>query len=826
MGIKFNHFCLVAGIALIVLALSVFAHAQTISLDKTKVSDFNKFVDLRYYATDWNKFTLLSQSNVDLLYCFIDNNIYLSCEKNNYDIASTTIAIRSTDKNGVNTDFNILINVVNVAPMWYSVPTQCINESQSELLDLREFAYDVEDGNSDLEFSVEDQSNSNELDCSIDGDHYLSCDLSTNKNLTNDLNIKVIDSNGKYSFTNVAVKSNCFDVNGDPNGDTQGKGIIYLESDTKNVCLADCASTTIPVTVINNTLERKCFNFATEVSPHNLLNVSVVNDSICLNPMESTQVQLSANSCNAEDRTYKVRLYEVDTNIQMFFDYRVGGCETTNGFRIVDTDGLVCAGEEKAFTVYVRNLMDSKERVQLNADNVLLLPYFENSFVDLLAGQQKTVQLIINAKYADTGDYTVDLLGDAGDYHISKTMRVSVVDCSDTPKRTFALTAPNVCYDALRGKSLESQFTITSQVLQTHSTLVPTKQFYLSVLGMSAEISQDTVSLGSGKSKSIPFTIFVPTNAPAGHQYITVSARDGESDSAFTDTKNICINVLGEDKASLIVLTQSKDISWCGTGLFELQLVNNGDFDANYTLSTIEAPTGVSVTFSENRVFVAKGSTKTIYVSVSTSPRTGVKDNQSIKIYASGPVGLTSIIYFNVKEKTALDDLEILSSPTQVTMNANSTTSYDLVVRNSTTAIIRNVTVLIENLPNDVNADPVIIPELLPGVSVSVSGTIKAGDANGVFNPAFVLTSSGIVNKAPFQLTIHGSSNSISGLFTGIASGLFALNGTDGGAMMNIVGWSIIWAIILIVLVAVIIYAVKVVSKQKTKQDWSANNQN
>ncbi|VVB75626.1 NPCBM-associated, NEW3 domain of alpha-galactosidase [uncultured archaeon] len=819
---RVNHFYLILGIALVLLSLTVFANAQTVSLNKVWSSDLNKIVDIRTYTNDANytaqNIVILSQSNTGLVNCSIDSNYYLSCVRGTFAVSSSTVAIRAADVNAITRDVNFLITFSNVSPIWNSIPSQCINDSNTNLIDLRNYAFDVEDSNTNLRFALRNQDTVDGINCSVDSNRYVSCALTTNRTVSDTLTLRVTDTTGATSDTNAVINTNCYNADGNPTNDNNGFGIVTIESDTKDICLEQCVSTAIRAKVTNSTNIRKCFNFDAESSYYNMLNVSVSPSEFCLNAGESTYVSLSANSCGAEARPYTVTLFDQDSAIKMLFNYRVGSCTSSDSFRINETDAKVCQGETAQVSVQVRNNSSETKRIELLADNGMILPYFEKRFVDLASGEAKYVNLIINARALPVGEYRIELMGTSGDYKISKVENISVVDCAENPKRTFALSAPSVCYDAVRGGSIEGHFNITSQVSAGNTYFNTKKDFFLTSSGMNSQLSFNKVTLSPNQSKSITYNVTVPASAAAGKNYFTITASDGTEWNSFTESKNICINVLGENSASIFVRTQSMDIEWGSSSVFEIELYNNGDIDANFDLSVLEAPRGITVAFSENRVFLAKGERKVVYAIVSAGASAEVGANKVVKIYARGPVGLSADIYFNILEKTALDDLEILSYSNLIRTKTNSSADFVVMVRNSTDSVMRNVVLSIQNLPRDVNFEPITIAELLPGRVTSVSGTIKTGDTNGDFSSDFLVSTNGAANKKQFELVIERESNAG---FAGLFGGFFSLGSINDGELIGTVFISLAFAFILIVLVGLIIYAGKAVTRPRNKESWA-----
>ncbi|MFA6268430.1 MAG: hypothetical protein WCW13_01590 [archaeon] len=625
-------------------------------------------------------------------------------------------------------------------------------------------------------------------------------------------------------LTVFAHAATCYDLNGNSSDSNfyNGTGCISFEPQTKSVCLEGCSTQATQINLINNSFYKKCFNFQTQTSNYGALDVSLIENQVCLNENESTIITLNVNSCGTDSGRYRTKVFDMDSNFATYVDFEVGTCKNFDGFRINEFDGAICQSEEKKFSIEVTNTSGSSKRIALSADNSMVLPYFEKKFVSLAGGERTFVNLVINTRNLPIDTYTVSLKGDAENYQINKNLKINIVDCKSIPKRTFSLNSPSVCFDVRKGQTLESQFSITNQSCSDSGCSTRERQFDLSISGMPAEISYNSVLLGLNETRSIPFTVLVPQDAVAGHQLLSINAIDALGNNNFSDSKELCLNVLGENNSSLVVKTQSKDIVWCSAAVFELELTNTGDFDSNFVLSTIDAPSGVSVSFSENKLIIQKGKSKTIFVVVSTSPNSKVGDNQWIVVGLGGAVNLSAKIYFNIKEKTSFEDLEILSTTKEVSMKGNSTSTYEIILRNNTEKTLKDVVVGFENIPADVNIESILIAELAPRAPVTISGIITAGDTNGYFTPSFVVSSATLLNKKSFGLFIEKNPQGLS--LSALFGGFFGLGTSDNNSLLKVFLESVVLAIVIIVLLGVIIIVASIITGPKKKENWVSAN--
>lgn len=170
----------------------------------------HEWIDLRGYAQDNEspdndlRFSVVSQSNSPAIDCYIENTYYLSCGTPGRE-GSSEILVRVYDGQN-NYDEDILRVVVEGngnqgnAPIISGLPSQEIEENSGNsyrLIDLWNYAYDNEDSDSQLYFSVSRQTNSSLVYCRISGNRWLECDApADNRTGTNYVTIRAEDSDG------------------------------------------------------------------------------------------------------------------------------------------------------------------------------------------------------------------------------------------------------------------------------------------------------------------------------------------------------------------------------------------------------------------------------------------------------------------------------------------------------------------------------------------------------------------------------------------------------------------------------------------------------
>ncbi len=728
---------------------------------KSCATNLTKFLDLRNYSYDENKnavdFNLVTQSNTNLLNCSIEDDFYLSCNVNTCSENSTNLVISITDIFGETDDTNFNIKLTNFAPTTTPIPNTCIYGNESQIINLKNYFTDVEDGNN-LTFIVVDQNTNKNIDCTINNNQYLSCNLKTNALTSNLVKIRATDSGGKSVDQNVVLKTNC-------------SGNFSFSAPQVAICLEKCTSYTTQIELENKTNENKYFSFDLKYNNH--FEVSLGKNNFWLSPGQKTSIPLSAMTCTNDNDTYNVEVKDYDNNISLTFEYEVGTCSNFDGFRLTEYENKVCKGEIAEYSVDVLNRTNELKIINLTSENQLLLPYFKKNRVILNANESETVQLVVNAKHAPIGKYNIFLGGDADNYHIEKRMVVEVVDCSGISERNLLINSSEICYDVEKGGQLSSSFTVKRLAKGCSDCKFDLLGVDLSIFGMDSLLSFDTVYLEGGQEKIIDYTIFVPKNASAGIHLLEINGNElkqGVFDNkiGFVDKETICINVLGESNSQVTVKSNVKDIVWCGSEIFELEIKNTGDFDETFSLSAFDLPVGVTASFSETTVTVKKGETKIVYVSIATNPDSIISDNQSISVKLTGTVNLTAKIYFNIKEKLGFEDLEFLSATELLSINTNESKNYELIIRNNSDRIYRNVEIDFENMPFGLTGQKRLIESISPGEIVTVSGYITAGnDINGEFRPAFVIKSFNYVNKKVFRVLVTDNKPFGIGLISG-----------------------------------------------------------
>ena len=188
-----------AAISLILLAGAALADSPSISgipdIEIEENSDArDRVLNLLPYASDNEDddedlfFDITDQSDDFLIYCFVDEDHYISCDAPEEDeIGTSTITVEVTDSDGDTDEDTFRVTVSGGgsgsgdgdAPDFMSIPDVEIEENSGysdRLIDLFDYVDDDEDSQNELDFRIDSQSNTALVFCRIVDDRYFECE--------------------------------------------------------------------------------------------------------------------------------------------------------------------------------------------------------------------------------------------------------------------------------------------------------------------------------------------------------------------------------------------------------------------------------------------------------------------------------------------------------------------------------------------------------------------------------------------------------------------------------------------------------------------------
>ncbi|MBS3101941.1 hypothetical protein J4458_00660 [Candidatus Woesearchaeota archaeon] len=167
----------------------------------------DNWIDLYSYASDtedgdsFMTYAIISETNSSLIDCSIDSNRYVDCgtpAQDQYGYSDITVQVDDSD-GGSNTDtFRVTVNSVNDAPVLTGIPDKSTDEDVTppdNFIDLYTNASDIEDTDAQLTFSIDSQSNSSLISCTVVSDRYVDCGTpAQNQYGYSDVTVKVTDT--------------------------------------------------------------------------------------------------------------------------------------------------------------------------------------------------------------------------------------------------------------------------------------------------------------------------------------------------------------------------------------------------------------------------------------------------------------------------------------------------------------------------------------------------------------------------------------------------------------------------------------------------------
>jgi len=271
-----------------------------------------------------------------------------------------------------------------------------------------------------------------------------------------------------------------------------------------------------------------------------------------------------------------------------------------------------------------------------------------------------------------------------------------------------------------------------------------------------------SVYAGTSSSPGVDLSIAIPQAATSGTSTITVDATAGP----VVRHLPVEVTVLGTSGGAVTLTSDFPQLTGAASSTFtySVTLANTGTQKETYTLVG-QGPDGwtVSVHPSSNAQAltdtVEGGATDTLSVTAQP-PSTATAGAYPIQVSATaGSQTANTALEADVTGSPALS----LSTPTQVlnaTVQAGSTGTVDLVVANTGSTVLSNVT-LTASSPNGWTATfaPASVATLQPNATATVTATIKpTGDAlAGDYDVTFTATSGAATSNIDIRTTVQTS---------------------------------------------------------------------
>jgi uncharacterized membrane protein len=421
--------------------------------------------------------------------------------------------------------------------------------------------------------------------------------------------------------------------------------------------------------------------------------------SICLNPNEQSSVMLDIETSNASASSYTVKLKARFDGRSSEASVRVSIAAAFSGVEIDTAINDVCRGRVGSIELTVKNTTSAWKEVKLNASSDVFTAWFSTSRLELEPYQARTVTMYFYT-YPNTslGEHTITVRANVGSQQVSATARFNVVDCGAVTEQKFELVVPEQCISVSRDMKKTIEYTIINKSSRAITVNVQP------IASIPASDSR-TVQLRQDESKQVSFWV-KPRNSDALGEH-TVELLAWTEDQRVR--KNVCVKVEGTRKSGVELLDKSLTVAQGMQSVAILRVNNLGDFAESFTIK-VNNPTNAQITLSEESFTLDPNSSKDVFINVNV-PIDMEPDSYTIDIITENEKVWreTLELYVSPYEEPAPEpqppaeiDVQIMSWPSQVQSDANTTRSLHIVITNLSDQPTGSLTVELTNMPAEI----------------------------------------------------------------------------------------------------------------------------
>lgn len=743
-------------------------------------------IDLWAYASDAESadaqlaFTIVSQSDSNLLNCSITSNQNVSCAAPDANsLGTNTVTVRVTDSGGFYANASFNVNVIGNFSVQFS---------PSEL--------DVEIGEQSGA-SVTIKNNSASQICPLitaqSTDSAISASASPN-NPCIDANSSTAVSLAVSAGDSAAVGKYGITLNLDygANREPYNYYINIKESLTKidldaifiNYELDKGDNESAGFTVKNTSSSKICMTFsASSSSPY--VKTALNTSSLCLNGNEQSTVSLGISATSDAvyggysatfTATYSASATE---SVSSIIGVRI---EQTPAVELSASTASICRGSTGKINVLLKNNYYDQNAIVLKAESEMFLPYFSPDNLLLPTGSQQYAELAIRTnsttKIAD--NYKIAATALLGNNSVREDIYFNVIDCAETQAAEFTLDVNAGCIDMNKNSSMEIPFSvgnISDEKLSINATADG---------DLISEVKTSAFSIEGGSTYSNSVKITTLLGSSAGTHNIELFAYDAESYAK----RIVCINVANAHATELSALNPGLQIKRNSADELYALVKNIGDYGEDYTLSVSEGYDGISAALSDSNIYLNAGNSKqvSIKIDVSADANAGAK---SITLKASGAYATKEIaIAFEVVSERILQEnvLRIESYPQVIDLNQGAEQQLTFIITNPTNEKITNISISIEGLPGNIYFNSIDTGNVDANSTITAIGTIKLASNAGIGDWGLTLraASDKYVSEKPMVLYVRESAAGKESP-EGALVGLFALGPSLGLGLLALV---------------------------------------
>ena len=735
-------------------------------------------IDLWAYASDAESadaqlaFTIVSQSDSNLLNCSITANQYINCAAPDANSLGTNlVTVRATDPAGLYANASFNANVIGNFSVQFSPP-----ELDVEIAEQSGASVTIKN-NSAAQICplITALSSNSALSVAVAPNN--PC-IDANASTTVSLNVGAEDSAavGEYNIT--------LNLDYNANREPYNYAVNVKESLTKidldavfiNYELDKADNESASFTVRNTSSSKICMTFsASSSSPY--VKTALNAQSLCLNGNEQSAVSLGISATSDAvygsysatfTATYSASATE---SVSSVIGVRIG---QTPAVELSANTTSICGGSTGKINVLLKNNYYDQNSIVLKAESEMFLPYFSPDNLLLSTGSQQYVELTIKTnsttKIAD--NYKIAATALLGNNSVREDLFFNVIDCAETQAAEFTLDVNAGCIDMNKNSSKEIPFSvenISGGKLSINATAEG---------DLISEVKTPAFSIESGSTYSNSVKITTLPESSAGTHNIELFAYNPEGYAK----RIVCVNVAKAHATELSALNPGLEIKRNSSSTIYALVKNIGDYGEDYSLSVSEGYEGISAALSDSNAYLNAGNSKQVSIKIDVSADADV-GTKSITLKASGAYATKEIaIAFEVASERILqeDVLRIESYPQVIDLNQGAEQQLTFIITNPTNEKITNINISIEGLPDNIYFNSIDTGNVDANSTITAKGTIKLASNAGIGDWGLTLrvASDKYVSEKPMVLYVKGSAGEERP--EGALVGLFALGPSAG----------------------------------------------
>ncbi|MFA5745512.1 MAG: hypothetical protein WCX82_01545 [archaeon] len=404
-------------------------------------------------------------------------------------------------------------------------------------------------------------------------------------------------------------------------------------------------------------------------------------------------------------------------------DIEVNQDEEDGDFQVDVYDYSLCIGRNNKITMEIENdyqdglfyLYLSNSRLQINSEYSNPVYFRDNKEIDYY------IVVPENVEQGDTFDLQMRIENE--EIKVVKEITLYATDCPDTDI-DFTVSGPaTITYNVNKEQEKTVTYTIKNNSRNTKTMYISEEHVSLDI---DINISKLQLTLGPGESKPVDFTFKTTKEISSGTYDINLNFFDG----IHSITKKVKLLVNPNFGFTVQSLTGNDPYLVIGQNLELILLIKNtGDIGDEFTITT-ESNNDLRTRTPINTVYVSPHSSALVTVFVSAGEDTALGLSRTYIKIRGRDSGFYNEQFYNITvvRNMAIINLELMSYPTEITIDQNTTKNFEITLRNTGTSTLVLSKIELTSVPQEV----VLIVErdiaLNPGQTKTITGRLNIGN--------------------------------------------------------------------------------------------------